>query len=171
MTRRRIPEMEKLAAVEEAKALMQDAKDWPIWKWLTEKPRVRATADRGTAALDEHDRAVKQTWSDDLRNAYAELEVESAGDDDPFAAAEYEYVKQLAQNIGERTRLAARRVKEADDLAYEARMLAEETFAQAERRVSASLARKGAEQAIRAYDLRYKAIAESEAAQRESAGT
>jgi hypothetical protein len=50
-------------------------------------------------------------------------------------------------------------------------MLAEETFAQAGRRLSASLARQGAEKASEAYDLRHQAIAESEAAQRAFAGT
>ncbi len=161
--------MEKLAAVEEAKALMEVAKDWPIWKWLTEKPKVRAAADRGTAALDERDRAVKATWTEDLRNAYAELELSNADADDPFAASEYEFVKQLAQDVDESVKLLARRVKEADDIAYEARMTAEETFDHAERRMSASMARKGAEQAIEAYELRYRAIAESEAAQRQCA--
>ena len=45
-------------------------------------------------------------------------------------------------------------------------MTAERTFDEAERRLSASLARRGAEEAIAAYDVRYAAIAEAEAAQR-----
>jgi len=40
---------------------------------LTEKRKVRAIADKGTAALNEAERQVKIRWREDLRNAYAEL--------------------------------------------------------------------------------------------------
>lgn len=158
--------MEKLAAVEEAKALMTVAKDWPIFKWLTEKRRVRAIADKGTAALDEMDRRIKSSWPADLRNAYAMLVPPPADLDDPFAASEYEFLKQQADGIPPAIRQIAQRVKEADDIAYKARMSAERTFDDAERRLSASLARRGAEEAIQAYDLRYRALEAAEAASR-----
>jgi len=158
--------MEKLKPVEEAKALLTVAKDWSILKWLAEKKRVRHVADTGTAALDQAEQKVKITWNEELRNAYAELCAPSAADDDPFAAAEYEFIKQQTGAIAEAIKAAARRVKDADDQAYSARMTAEKTFDDAERRLSASLARKGAEQAIDAYELRYRAIEEAEAAQR-----
>lgn len=153
--------MQKLPAVEEAKALLTIAKDWSILKWLTEKKRVRAIADKGTAALDELEKQVKSTWSEDLRNAYAELTVPAYDSDDPYAAAEYEFIRQQTGAIPEAIRAAARRVKEADDIATRARNTAENTFDDAERRLSAALARRGAEQAIEAYDVRYKAIAEA----------
>lgn len=156
--------MQKLPAVEEAKTLLTVAKDWSILKWLTEKKRVRTVADRGTAALDDMDRLVKSGWPEDLRSAYAALTVPDLTDDDPYAAAEYEFSKQQAQAIPESVKQVAQRVKTADDIAYRARMKAEDTFDEAERRMSASMARQGAEQALEAYDLRYDAIAEAEKA-------
>ena len=49
-------------------------------------------------------------------------------DDDPFAAAEHEYLKLHAQPIPETVRALARRVKQADDEAYRARMAAEDNL-------------------------------------------
>jgi hypothetical protein len=60
----------------------------------------------------------------------------------------------------------AARLKEADDEAFQLRMTAEETFDEAERRLSAALARKGSEQAIEAYEMREKFIRRAEAAKR-----
>jgi hypothetical protein len=159
--------MQKLTEVEEAKALlMEAAKAWPIWQWLSEKRRVREIADRGTAALDAMEKRVKAGWSQELSDAYAELDIPHDTDDDPFAAAEQQFVHyQSNPEIPEHIRAAARRVKEADDTAYRARMTAEETFDRAERRLSVSMARQGAEQACEAYELRYAAIQEAEAAQ------
>ena len=54
----------------------------------------------------------------------------------------------------------------ADKLAYNARMDAEDIFDEAERKLSASLARQGAFKAIEAYDLREKSIRRAEAAAR-----
>jgi hypothetical protein len=156
--------METLAAVEEARALFTIAREWSIVRWLAEKRRVRETADRGTAALDELERLVKSTWSDELKSAYASCADESVADDDPFAAAEREFACGQALAIREDLIAAARRVRDADDTAYKARMAAERTFEQAEWRLSAAVARRGADEAIRAYDLRYRAIAEAEAA-------
>jgi hypothetical protein len=155
--------MQKLQAVEEAKTLLAGAMDWSILRWLAEKKRVRTIADKGTAALDEEERRVKSTWSEELRNAYAELT--PPPDDDPYAAAEFEFLRQQAATLSEEIRTIARRVKDADDIATEARLRAERTFDEAERKLSASLARRGAEEAIAAYDVRYKAIEEAEAAQ------
>ena len=58
----------------------------------------------------------------------------------------------------------ARRVKQVDDESQRAHATAEDTFAQAERRLSVSLTKRGASEAILAYDLNYKAIDEAEAA-------
>jgi len=65
--------MRKLAAVEEARAVMTEGMEWGVWKWLLEKRRVQEIADRATAALHEADRKVKAAWSDELKTAYKEL--------------------------------------------------------------------------------------------------
>jgi hypothetical protein len=156
--------MQELPAVGEARALFTEGKDWSVVRWLAEKRRARALADRATAALDAFERQVKARWSEELKNAYAELTAPAAEDDDPFATAEREFLRQHAQTIPENVRALAKRVKQADDEAYRARMTAEETFAQAERRLSVALSKRGAEQAIQSYDLHYKAIDEAEAA-------
>ena len=153
--------MDRLKAVEDAKALLEQGKEWSIVKWLTEKRHVRRVADEGTAALDRAERDVKSTWTEDLRNAYAALTAPSL-DDDPFAAAEWEFAQQQAQNLPPEIVEVARRVKAADDIATQARLTAEKTFDEAERRLSARLARLGAEQAIEAYEIRYKAIETAE---------
>lgn len=162
--------METLIAVEEARALLRLAKEWSIWRWLAEKSRVRTVADKGTAALDELEKQVKAGWGESLRTAYAELADAASVEDDPFGAAEREFLQQQAQAIAESTKALARRVKEADDVAYRARMTAEQTFDLAERRLSAVLARRGADEALAAYELRYAAIAEAQAALAASAG-
>src|ERR1017187_5358693 len=46
------PPMHKLAAVEEAKTLFNEAKDWSVWRWLTEKKHARTIADAAWAALE-----------------------------------------------------------------------------------------------------------------------
>jgi len=54
-------------------------------------------------------------------------------------------------------------VKEADDQAHHARMDAERTFDEAERRLSTSMAREGCKKAIHSWDLHEKAIRRAEA--------
>jgi len=54
-------------------------------------------------------------------------------------------------------------VKQADDEAENARLDAEETFDEAERQLSSSMARQGAEKAIDSWDRREKAIRKAEA--------
>jgi hypothetical protein len=140
--------MHKLVEVEEAKALMTEALDWSIWKWLFEKGRVRQTADLGTDALEKAEKKVKAGWSAELRTAYREVGREAANHVDPAIAA------------------AAKRVKDADDEAEEARLDAEATFDEAERRLSAGMARDGALKAIQAFELRETAIRKAEFAAR-----
>jgi len=62
--------MKKLAPVEEAKALFNEAREWGTWRWLTEKRRVRTAADVAWEALEEVEKGVKASWNDDLRKAY-----------------------------------------------------------------------------------------------------
>ena len=140
--------MQKLAPVEEAKALMNEAKDWSVWRWVAEKRRVRRVADAATAALDELDRKVKSSWSEELIQAYGALNGSAA------------------RRVDSEIRSLAREIKQADDEAEKARLDAEATFDEADRRMSAELARDGAGKAIASWELREKAIRKAEAARR-----
>jgi hypothetical protein len=60
-------------------------------------------------------------------------------------------------------KLAVKRVKEADDEAEAARLDAEDTFDEAERRLSAGMAREGTQKAIDSWELRKTAIRKAEA--------
>jgi hypothetical protein len=154
--------MQKLAAVEQARALMNEAKDWSVWRWLMEKKRVRTAADAATAAFDEYDSKVKATWSEDLTKAYRQLEAEAALNGNAKSRREYEKAGAASRHIEADVKTAVKRVKDADDEAYRARMDAEDIFAEAERKLSAGMARQGAEKALESYDLREKAIRKSE---------
>jgi hypothetical protein len=63
----------KLPEVEEAKALMIEATEWSVFRWLFEKRRVREAADQANAALDKLNQAVKARWRSDVKAAYKEL--------------------------------------------------------------------------------------------------
>jgi hypothetical protein len=153
--------MRKLPAVEDARAIMTAGIDWSVWKWLLEQKRVREIADRATAALDRADQKAKDAWSDPLKRAYLELDAKPKR-----ARRNSESKKEESESIDPEIRLTARRLKEADDAAERARLDAEDTFDEAERQMSASLAREGARKALITYDLREHAIRKSEAAAR-----
>ena len=163
---RRVPRMQKLIPVEEAKELMNVAKDWGVWRWLTEKKRVRAAADRADEALDTLREKVHAGWNDDLKKAYRELEALTTFEEDPKTKRQYDKAREEAKNVDPQIRLVAQRVKDADDEAYDARMDAEDTFDEAERRLSAGMAREGAQKAIDSWELHEKAIRKAEAAMR-----
>jgi len=156
--------MQKLAEVEEAKTLMNEAKDWGVWHWLTEKRRVRAAADQANAALGELEKKVKAGWDDDLKKAYRELEALASVNGNPRARHRYEKAKEEASGVDPEIKLLVERVKELDDVAEQTRLDAEATFDEAERRMSAGMAREGAQKAIDAWMLREKAIRKAEAA-------
>ena len=145
--------MRKLVEVEEAKTLMNEAKDWGVWRWLTEKRKVRTAADRAVDALNELDRQVKASWREDLVKAYRELEQGKT--------------KRRNNGLAPEVQEAARRVKEAAEEAEAARLDAEATFDEAERRMSAAMAREGAQKAIDSWELREKSIRKAEAAGRQ----
>ncbi|MBZ5685286.1 MAG: hypothetical protein LAP86_09630 [Acidobacteriia bacterium] len=147
--------MEKIPEVEAAKTLMTEAVSWSVMKWLREKKRVRKTADQANAALDQLNQAVKDCWHDSVRVAYASLVTQESGNST--------VPSQPTQEIDPQSRLSAKRVKEADDAAYRARMDAEETFDEAERQLSTSLAREGCRKAIQSWELHEKAIRRAEA--------
>jgi len=154
--------MQKLAAVEEAKAVMNQAKDWSVWRWLMEKSKVRKAADTAVDALSALEKQVKAGWDDDLKKSYRELEAQANMETDPKAKRQFEKARKEATGIDPKIKLAVRRVKEADDEAYRARMDAEQAFADAERQMSASMAREGARKAIESWELREKAIRKAE---------
>jgi hypothetical protein len=144
--------MEKLKEVETARALMTEAVAWSVMKWLREKKRVRKAADQANGVLDKLSQAIKEQWTEGLRAAYEAL-AESKSSGSTRAAA-----KEASQTIDPNATLVAKKIKEADEQAYRARMKAEETFDKAERQLSTSLAREGCRQAIDSWDLYEKAI-------------
>jgi hypothetical protein len=135
--------MRKLTEVEEAKALMTEALEWSVLKWLREKKRVRKAADRANDALDQLSKETKLRWPDELRAAYRELtQARDARRNGPDAEV----------------RNAVKQVKRADDEAFRAHMDAESTFDEAERQLSTSMARDGCRKAIYSWELHEKAI-------------
>jgi hypothetical protein len=74
-----------------------------------------------------------------------------------------------ASGADAKTLAAAKRIAEADDEAYNAHEDAEETFAEAERKMSTSMARDAARKALAAYDLHEAAIRKAEALARDKA--
>ncbi len=148
--------MRKLAEVQQAKELMNEAIDWSVFKWLFEKPRVRETADRANDALDRVERSVKSRWSDQLKAALNELSGRGA--------RRHQKSQQLPQATHPEIRLLVEKIKDADDAARRARRDAEETFDEAERQLSTSLAREGCKKAIYSWELHEKAIRKAEAA-------
>ncbi len=143
--------MRKLAEVEQARALMTEALTWSVVTWLREKKRVRKVADRANEALDAMNREVKDSWSDGLKAAYDQLGNSNVG-------------KRPAADCDPELTAVAKRVKQADDEARRARMDAEETFDEAERQLSTTLARDGCRKAIHSWDLHEKAIRKAESA-------
>jgi len=132
----------KLPEVEEARALMTEAQEWSVMKWLREKKRVRKTADRANDALDQLSKETKLLWSDELRAAYGVLTQNTSRGNQPDAEIPN----------------AVKQVKRADDEAFRARMDTESTFDEAERQLSTSMAREGCRKAIYSWELHEKAI-------------
>ncbi len=150
--------MQKLREVEDARALMTEATSWSVVKWLREKKRVRKTADQANAALDRLNQSVKDSWSAEVKNAYQELLR-------PANAATQELIHSAVKppsGADSQVALFVRKVKEADDEASRARMDAENTFDEAERLLSTSLAREGCQKAINSWDLHERAIRKAE---------
>jgi hypothetical protein len=148
--------MEKIPAVEMAKVLMTEAVAWSVMKWLREKKTVRKTADQANAALDQLNQNVKDRWPDRVRTAYDSLAAQRVDG----AARNH---RPTAALIDPQAMLIAKKVKEADDEAYRARMDAEKTFDEAEKKLSTALAREGCRKAIHSWELHEKAIRKAEA--------
>jgi len=152
--------MRKLPEVEEARSIMTQGMEWGVWKWLTEKKRVRLAADRATDALNAAEMRVKETWSEELKQAYDALV------DQEFSTSKRKGKNGELKGINPGLLDLARHVKQADDEAETCRLDAEDTFDEAERRMSTDMAREGARKALQTYDLHEKAIRRAEAAAR-----
>jgi hypothetical protein len=70
--------MHKLPPVEEAKALFEEAKDWGVWSWLTEKRKLRQTADAAWTALENCEAKVRTSLGDGARTKAAVEELKPA---------------------------------------------------------------------------------------------
>jgi len=142
--------MQKLFEVENAKSLMNEALAWSVMKWLREKKNVRKAADEANAALDRLNESIKKKWNDDVRTAYQALK--SSNGQTKHAAADRE------------VSAIAKKVKDADEQAWQARQDAEDTFDKAEKMMSTSLAREGCRKAIYSWERHEDAIRKAEAA-------
>jgi hypothetical protein len=149
--------MRKLVEVQEAKALMNEAMDWSVFTWLFEKSRVRKTADQAVAALEVSERAVKARWSPEVKAAY-KLTAKAAK-----AARKGQTEPKQEQTVDPAILLLVEKVVDADDAAERLRVDAENTFDEAERQLSVTLAREGCRKAIHSWSLREKAIRRAEA--------
>jgi hypothetical protein len=142
--------MKRLAEVEEATKVFTEAVSWSVMKWLREKKRVRRLADEANDALDALEKEVKAQWSAKMTAAYESLKV------DKGAAAKDGVDPQLLA--------VAKKIKEADDISYKAHWDAEDTFAEADRKLSTALARVGCKKAIDSWIVHEAAIEKAEAA-------
>ena len=141
---------------------MTEGTQWGVWRWLLEKKRVREMADVARGALDQFEMKVKATWGDDLKIAYNQL-VSQDGDVKQARQKAKLGKKETAPKIDSHVMTVVKRVKEADDDAYNAHEDAEDLFAEAEKRMSTSRAREAARKALEAYDLHEAAIRKAEA--------
>jgi hypothetical protein len=148
--------MRKLPEVQEAKELMTQAMEWSAFKWLFEKSRVRATADRANAALDRLERTVKSHWSDEERAAYKSISTKGT-----VAARRADPIQQPPEAADPLMTLLEK-VHDAHDAARRARSDAEATFDEAERQMSTSLAQEGCKKAIHSWQLHERAIRKAE---------
>jgi len=149
--------MDKLPEVETAKALMTEAMAWSVMKWLREKKFVRKTADQANAALDHASQAVRERWPEPIRTAYQALATQAAG------TVSTRRPKTALPAIDPEALTVAAKSHDADDEAYRAHLDAEQSFDDAERKLSTSLAREGCRKAIHSWDLHEKAIRKAEA--------
>jgi hypothetical protein len=152
--------------VEDAKSLLNEAKDWSVWRWLTDKKKVRTAADLAWAALDEAEEKIVASWPEDLRKAWREQEALSAANGDAPGKRRRDKAKEDAAAVDPRIKATAERLKQADREAREARSLAENTFVEAERHMSPGLARDGSKQAVEAFEMRESLMRKFEAAGR-----
>jgi hypothetical protein len=144
--------MSRLPEVKAAKALMTEAMDWSVLKWLWEKSKVRQTADDANAALDRLNRKVKAAWPEEFKAAYRQLSARKNHTPPGQSGVASAELLQLVTHV-----------KDLDTQAHSARLDAEKTFDEAERQLNTALAREGCKKAIRSWELHEKAIRAAEA--------
>ncbi len=144
--------VDKLPQVQHATALMREAKNWSVMKWLREKKHVRAAADQANSAIDALREKIHRNWPGELQSAYL-----------AFESAHGEATQKAGDNQAQ-TKL--KHVWEADQQASQARTLAEKTFDDAEKQLSTRLAREGCERAIHSWGLHKIAISKAAALMR-----
>jgi hypothetical protein len=154
--------MKKLSAVEDARTIMREGMEWGVWKWLTEKKRVRGLADKARAALDDLEMKVKAEWPDEYKLTYNQLVADDTGSKRTRKNGKGAKGA-VAVKSDPKAMAAVQKIKDADDEAYNAHEDAEEVFAEAERKMSTSGAREGARMALVAYDTHEAAIRKAEA--------
>ena len=137
--------MQKLVEVEEAKAVMIEAIDWSVIKWLREKKRVRKAADRANEALDQAIEAAKLRWDPELLAVYAAVTSSRNG-----------------MSAKPELQAMAKDLKRVHEEARRARDEAERVFDEAEKELSARLAREGCRKAIHSWELHEKVIRKAE---------
>jgi len=145
--------MKKITEVEQAKTIMTEAQDWGVWRWLTEKRKVRLAADSCNDALARAEKRVIESWPDDMRAAYDELATEVGN-------AKKRHSRKVDAEVLE----AVRKIKDALDEAERVRLDAEDIFDRADRALSTSMAKQGTVRAIEAWEMREKAIRKAESA-------
>jgi hypothetical protein len=143
--------MHKLAPVEDAKTLFNEAKDWSVWRWLIEKKHARITADAAWEALEACEEKVKAGWNEEWQQAYRELSANGR----PKARRQ--------RSLDPELKAALERLHEADEEARQAHDAAEAQFDEADRKMSSSMACEGAQMAIDGWELREKFIRKAEA--------
>jgi len=150
--------MLNLKEVENAKALMREAFNWSVVKWLAEKKKVRKAADIANATLDALDKEVKAAWNNELKAAYDGISPSGSSPENGRKS------KEKVKNISPEIQLLAKALKQADEEAYRVHMDAEDTFDLAEKKLSTAMAREGTRKAIDSWEVREKAIIKSQAA-------
>ena len=133
--------MQELKELNEARSLFNEAMDWSVMKWLTEKKRVRKTADAANAMLDHVEAELQSLWPHELKAAFDGKNGQSSSAD---------------------IQRRARDLRDAHDAAIQGRMDAEDTFERAEKRMSVSLAREGCQKALAGWEKHEIAIRKSE---------
>ncbi len=133
--------MKRLPEVEQARALMTEAIDWSVVKWLGEKRRVRKCADRANQILNEVESELHARWGPKFKSVF-----EQSGEVS-------QEIKQLAS-----------RIRREHDAANKFRIEAEKTFDVAEKRLSTATAREGCRQAIEGWNHHLEAIRLAETA-------
>ncbi len=142
--------MKKILEVEEAKEIMTAAQEWGVFRWLTEKRKVRLAADNCNDALARAEKRVIESWPDEMRAAYDELVAEENGK------------KKRGKKIDADVLETVRKIKDALDEAECVRLDAEDIFDRADRALSTSMAKEGTVRAIEAWEMREKAIRKAE---------